>query len=132
MGGSSASPPPPAAAVPAPGQVSRAPSDPPLLLFHAEEMESQVFQLECNGVQLCRREADNFVNGTKLLNLAHMTRGKRDAILKHERVRDVVKAGTMRLKGVWIPLARALVLAQLHRLETLAYPLLESDPWAYV
>jgi protein SOK2 len=41
------------------------------------------------------------VNGTKLLNVTGMSRGKRDGILKNEHARVVVKVGPMHLKGVW-------------------------------
>lgn len=41
------------------------------------------------------------INGTKLLNVAGMTRGRRDGILKSEKIRHVVKIGPMHLKGVW-------------------------------
>ena len=48
------------------------------------------------------RSADNhMINGTKLLNVAGMTRGRRDGILKSEKTRHVVKIGPMHLKGVW-------------------------------
>ena len=51
---------------------------------------------------LMHRSADNhMINGTKLLNVAGMTRGRRDGILKSEKVRHVVKIGPMHLKGVW-------------------------------
>lgn len=47
-------------------------------------------------------DADNhMINGTKLLNVAGMTRGRRDGILKSEKMRNVVKIGPMHLKGVW-------------------------------
>ncbi len=35
------------------------------------------------------------INGTKLLNVAGMTRGRRDGILKSEKTRHVVKIGPM-------------------------------------
>lgn len=41
------------------------------------------------------------INGTKLLNVCGMSRGKRDGILKNEKERVVVKVGAMHLKGVW-------------------------------
>jgi hypothetical protein len=41
------------------------------------------------------------INGTKLLNVVGMSRGKRDGILKNEKGRVVVKVGAMHLKGVW-------------------------------
>lgn len=44
---------------------------------------------------------NHMINGTKLLNVAGMTRGRRDGILKSEKMRHVVKIGPMHLKGVW-------------------------------
>lgn len=52
--------------------------------------------------QILTSLADNhMINGTKLLNVAGMTRGRRDGILKSEKTRHVVKIGPMHLKGVW-------------------------------
>lgn len=52
--------------------------------------------------QLADCSLDNhMINGTKLLNVAGMTRGRRDGILKSEKTRHVVKIGPMHLKGVW-------------------------------
>lgn len=44
---------------------------------------------------------NDMINGTKLLNVAGISRGKRDGILKNEKTRVVVKVGAMHLKGVW-------------------------------
>lgn len=49
------------------------------------------------------------INGTKLLNVAGMTRGRRDGILKSEKVRHVVKIGPMHLKGVWYVLIHEVI-----------------------
>jgi enhanced filamentous growth protein 1 len=38
---------------------------------------------------------NDVINGTKLLNVAGMSRGK------SEKLRNVVKIGAMHLKGVW-------------------------------
>lgn len=51
-------------------------------------------------VDLCLLDND-MINGTKLLNVAQMSRGKRDGILKNEPSRAVIKVGSMHLKGVW-------------------------------
>lgn len=66
-----------------------------------EDEGSLCFQVEAKGVCVARREDNNFINGTKLLNVAGMTRGRRDGILKSEKTRHVVKIGPMHLKGVW-------------------------------
>ena len=93
-----------------------------------EDEGSLCFQVEVKGVCVARREGtipstvstlhmqggthrsvltltyaqdNHMINGTKLLNVAGMTRGRRDGILKSEKVRHVVKIGPMHLKGVW-------------------------------
>jgi len=66
-----------------------------------EDEGSLCFQVEANGVCVARRDDNHFINGTKLLNVAGMTRGRRDGILKSEKTRHVVKIGPMHLKGVW-------------------------------
>lgn len=83
-----------------------------------EDEGSLCFQVEAKGVCVARREGkhgelasavleaylrkdNHFINGTKLLNVAGMTRGRRDGILKSEKTRHVVKIGPMHLKGVW-------------------------------
>ena len=81
------------------------------------------------------------INGTKLLNVAGMTRGRRDGILKSEKTRHVVKIGPMHLKGVWyeatkpsitflaltwknrIPFERALDFANKEKITESLYPL---------
>lgn len=71
------------------------------------------------------------INGTKLLNVTGMSRGKRDGILKNEKSRAVVKVGPMHLKGVWIPFSRAKELANQFKITELLYPLLLDDPTIY-
>ncbi|KAF8447088.1 hypothetical protein BDZ91DRAFT_116883 [Kalaharituber pfeilii] len=88
-----------------------------------EDEGSLCFQVEAKGVCVARREDNHMINGTKLLNVAGMTRGRRDGILKSEKVRHVVKIGPMHLKGVWIPFERALDFANKEKITELLYPL---------
>ncbi|KKY14713.1 putative apses transcription factor [Phaeomoniella chlamydospora] len=88
-----------------------------------EDEGSLCFQVEAKGVCVARREDNHFINGTKLLNVAGMTRGRRDGILKSEKTRNVVKIGPMHLKGVWIPFERALEFANREKITDLLYPL---------
>jgi hypothetical protein len=90
------------------------------------------FQVEANGVCVARREDNDYVNGTKLLNVCGMTRGKRDGILKTEKQRYVVKVGAMHLKGVWIPFERALTFAMKNHIADLLYPLFMKDIKSYL
>jgi protein SOK2 len=88
-----------------------------------EDEGSLCFQVEARGICVARREDNAMINGTKLLNVAGMTRGRRDGILKSEKVRHVVKIGPMHLKGVWIPYDRALDFANKEKITELLYPL---------
>ncbi|KAL2264699.1 hypothetical protein VTJ83DRAFT_7209 [Remersonia thermophila] len=88
-----------------------------------EDEGSLCFQVEARGICVARREDNHMINGTKLLNVAGMTRGRRDGILKSEKLRHVVKIGPMHLKGVWIPFERALDFANKEKITELLYPL---------
>ncbi|KAF2102033.1 apses-domain-containing protein, partial [Rhizodiscina lignyota] len=92
-----------------------------------EDEGSLCFQVEAKGVCVARREDNHMINGTKLLNVAGMTRGRRDGILKSEKVRHVVKIGPMHLKGVWIPFDRALDFANKEKITDVLYPLFVHD-----
>lgn len=85
------------------------------------------FQVEVSGICVARREDNHFINGTKLLNVANMTRGRRDGILKSEKHRNVIKIGPMHLKGVWIPFQRALEFANKEKITEQLYPLFVND-----
>lgn len=68
-------------------------------MWRAEKVSSTMNYVQDRDTNL---DTDNhMINGTKLLNVAGMTRGRRDGILKSEKVRHVVKIGPMHLKGVW-------------------------------
>lgn len=92
-----------------------------------EDEKTLCYQVDANNVSVVRRADNNMINGTKLLNVAQMTRGRRDGILKLEKVRHVVKIGLMHLKGVWIPFERALAMAQREGIVDLLYPLFVRD-----
>ncbi|KAI7864829.1 transcription regulator HTH, apses-type DNA-binding domain-containing protein [Spinellus fusiger] len=66
-----------------------------------EDEGTVCYQMEARGICIARRQDNDMVNGTKLLNVTGMSRGKRDGILKNEQGRIVVKIGAMHLKGVW-------------------------------
>lgn len=82
-----------------------------------EDEGTLCFQVEAKQMTVARREGtskkalfsscadwrtdNDMINGTKLLNVAQMSRGKRDGILKNEPDRTVIKVGSMHLKGVW-------------------------------
>ncbi|RLV95649.1 Transcriptional regulator EFH1 [Spathaspora sp. JA1] len=89
------------------------------------------YQVRSRKFLVSRREDTNFINGTKLLNVIGMTRGKRDGILKTEKVKNVVKVGSMNLKGVWIPFDRAYEIARNEGVDEILYPLFVKDIKTY-
>lgn len=105
------------------GQVAPAGMKPRVTATLWEDEGSLCFQVEAKGICVARREDNHMINGTKLLNVAGMTRGRRDGILKSEKIRHVVKIGPMHLKGVWIPFERALDFANKEKITELLYPL---------
>lgn len=88
-----------------------------------ESEKTTCFQVQAHKVVVSRRESDDYVNGTKLLNVTGMTRGKRDGLLKTEKGRVVIRNGPMNLKGVWIPFNRASEIARNEGVDKLLYPL---------
>ncbi|GES66168.1 APSES transcription factor StuA [Aspergillus terreus] len=105
------------------GQVAPPGAKPRVTATLWEDEGSLCYQVEAKGVCVARREDNSMINGTKLLNVAGMTRGRRDGILKSEKIRHVVKIGPMHLKGVWIPFERALEFANKEKITDLLYPL---------
>ncbi|KAF2011884.1 apses-domain-containing protein [Aaosphaeria arxii CBS 175.79] len=109
------------------GQIAPAGMKPRVTATLWEDEGSLCFQVEAKGVCVARREDNHMINGTKLLNVAGMTRGRRDGILKSEKTRHVVKIGPMHLKGVWIPFERALEFANKEKITESLYPLFVHD-----
>lgn len=83
--------------------------------------------MKINNISVCRRSNDSYINGTKLLNAAHLTRGRRDGMLKKTKDKFIVRNGIAPLRGVWIPLSVAQDFAKIEGIEDQTYPLLENN-----
>lgn len=92
-----------------------------------EDEKTLCYQVEANNVSVVRRADNDMINGTKLLNVTKMSRVRRDGILRGEKIRNVVKIGSMYLKGVWIPFERAYLIAEREKIVDLLYPLFVKD-----
>ncbi|KAJ1986440.1 hypothetical protein H4R33_003349 [Dimargaris cristalligena] len=97
-----------------------------------EDEGTLCYQVDARGYSVARRQDNNMINGTKLLNVVGMSRGKRDGILKNEKGRVVVKVGAMHLKGVWITFTRAQQLATQYKIYEALYPLFVEDPSVHI
>ncbi|KAF7726742.1 hypothetical protein EC973_008516 [Apophysomyces ossiformis] len=97
-----------------------------------EDEGTLCYQVDAKSICVARRQDNDMINGTKLLNVVGMSRGKRDGILKNEKGRVVVKVGAMHLKGVWITFSRAKDLATKFKIVDLLYPLFVEDPSVFL
>ncbi|KAI8391303.1 transcription regulator HTH, apses-type DNA-binding domain-containing protein [Radiomyces spectabilis] len=124
-------PPPPAAAAPPSSSLQHLQSRPKITTSIWEDEGTLCYQVDTGTVCVARRQDNDMVNGTKLLNVTGMSRGKRDGILKNEKGRVVVKVGAMHLKGVWVTYSRAKALALQYNIMDALHPLLVDDPGIY-
>ena len=67
------------------------------------------------------------VNGTKLLNVAGRTPRHQHKLLSNEKIIHVTKKGPEHLKGVWMPIERALYFANIQEITESLYPLFVHD-----
>lgn len=66
-----------------------------------EDEGTLVSSVEWAGVAVPRREDNNMVSGTRLLNAAGRSRVTRDAVLAAGKTKHVVETGPTRFMGVW-------------------------------
>jgi hypothetical protein len=109
------------------GQVAPPGATPGVTATLWEDEESLCFQVVTDGICIARREDNHMINGTKLLSVAGMNRGRRDVILNAEKTRHVIRLGPAHLKGVWIPFERALEFALNEGIVDKLYPLFVHD-----
>lgn len=108
------------------------PKKPRIATTFWENENTICYQVEYNKIVVSRRQDSNYVNATKLLNATGISRGKRDGILKAEKTKEVVKVGSMKLKGVWLPFERAAEFARNEGFDELLYPLFVKDIKGYL
>ncbi|KAJ9607351.1 hypothetical protein H2200_008424 [Cladophialophora chaetospira] len=92
-------------------------------------VQGQYFQVTAQGVRVLRRVDNNLINGTKLLRVAGLAGfpGLLDMQSKDVHYTDTAGCcGCSDLKGVWIPLERALYLANKLGVAKTLYPLFEQ------
>ncbi|RKP33539.1 transcription regulator HTH, apses-type DNA-binding domain-containing protein, partial [Dimargaris cristalligena] len=94
-----------------------------------ESIDSYVVSARGHHIARCMSSA--MVNGTKLLNCAGLSRGRRDYLLRKEPLRRVLKKTCKTSRGVWIPYQRAVDLAHTYNVYHSTLPLLVEDPERY-
>lgn len=108
------------------------PKKPRIATTFWENENTICYQVEYKNIVISRRQDSNYINATKLLNATGISRGKRDGILKAEKTKEVVKVGSMKLKGVWLPFERAAEFARNEGFDEVLYPLFVRDIKKYL
>ncbi|KAK4701589.1 hypothetical protein P7C70_g4637, partial [Phenoliferia sp. Uapishka_3] len=85
------------------------------------------YQVCRDGHVVSRRVDNDYINCTKMVNMLGLSRGRRDMILKKEPIKEIVRQGSMQLKGVWVPFAPARKIAESHGLLEKLSPLFDED-----
>ncbi|KAJ2679166.1 Transcription factor mbp1 [Coemansia spiralis] len=75
----------------------------------------EVFQLLYNGTAVMRRRKDSYINVTQILKCAQYDKPRRTRFLEreiHTGIHEKVQGGYGKYQGTWVPLDRAVALAQ--------------------
>ncbi|KAJ2659063.1 Transcription factor mbp1 [Coemansia sp. RSA 1200] len=75
----------------------------------------EVFQLLCHGVAVMRRRKDSYINVTQVLKCAQYDKPRRTRFLEreiHTGIHEKVQGGYGKYQGTWVPMDRAVALAQ--------------------
>lgn len=90
-----------------------------------------VYEYVVKGVAVMRRYSDSYINATQILKVADFDKPQRTRILEREVQKgehEKVQGGYGKYQGTWIPLSRALELAQQYKVEHLLKPILDCQP----
>ncbi|CDS04082.1 hypothetical protein LRAMOSA07037 [Lichtheimia ramosa] len=103
-----------------------------LTITYWEDESTVCYHQEVTGIVISRRRDNDMINGTKLLNITGMSRGRRENILRDVENSVRVRVGAMHLKGTWIPYHRAVELAVEYGIDDILHPLLADNPSEFV
>ncbi|EMR10583.1 hypothetical protein PNEG_01288 [Pneumocystis murina B123] len=90
-----------------------------------------VYEYVVKGIAVMRRYSDSYINATQILKVADFDKPQRTRILEREVQKgehEKVQGGYGKYQGTWIPLSRALELAQQYKVEDLLKPILDCQP----
>lgn len=90
-----------------------------------------VYEYVVKGVAVMRRYSDSYINATQILKVADFDKPQRTRILEREVQKgehEKIQGGYGKYQGTWIPLSRALELAQQYKVEHLLKPILDCQP----
>ena len=94
-----------------------------VLLTPWNQEGTSLYSVTSLDITTYRREDNDMIHGTSLLEAAGVTPVMRDSLLRCQRNRSVVNDGPPQFQGVWITLEGALALANIYGITERMYPL---------
>ncbi|KAI9341969.1 hypothetical protein BDR26DRAFT_859869 [Obelidium mucronatum] len=85
----------------------------------------------CNGTALMRRRSDSFLNVTQILKVANVDKNKRMQVLEaisENAKSEKIQGGYGKYQGVWVPMARAVKIAERFHAAAILQPLVDFQP----
>lgn len=95
----------------------------------AQYSNVDVLELDIGGTTVMRRASNGYVNATQILKLAALDRSRRQKALERDIGPhfEIIKGGTGKYQGTWVPLVDAVALAQTYGVAEVLRPLFEFD-----
>lgn len=95
----------------------------------AQYSNVDVLELDAGGTTVMRRASNGSVNATQILKLAGLDRSRRQKALERDIGPhfEIIKGGTGKYQGTWVPLGNAVALAQTYGVGDILRPLFEFD-----
>ncbi|KAL1888894.1 transcriptional regulator swi6 [Sporothrix stenoceras] len=104
--------------------------DDPMKIYSAVYSNTNVYEMEVNGIAVMRRRHDSWLNATQILKVAGVDKGKRTKILEKEiqtGEHEKIQGGYGKYQGTWIRFERGVEVCRQYGVEEILRPLLTYD-----
>lgn len=102
----------------------------PMKIYSAVYSNTNVYEMDVNGIAVMRRRHDSWLNATQILKVAGVDKGKRTKILEKEiqtGEHEKIQGGYGKYQGTWICFERGVEVCRQYGVEEVLRPLLTYD-----
>ncbi|OAA65164.1 apses transcription factor [Niveomyces insectorum RCEF 264] len=102
----------------------------PMKIYSAVYSNTNVYEMDVNGIAVMRRRHDSWLNATQILKVAGVDKGKRTKILEKEiqtGEHEKIQGGYGKYQGTWICFERGVQVCRQYGVEEILRPLLTYD-----
>ncbi|CAK7567767.1 MAG: transcriptional regulator swi6 [Sporothrix epigloea] len=102
----------------------------PMKIYSAAYSNTNVYEMDVNGIAVMRRRHDSWLNATQILKVAGVDKGKRTKILEKEiqtGEHEKIQGGYGKYQGTWICFERGVEVCRQYGVEEILRPLLTYD-----